>query len=401
MSAQTAPLYPPDAFKPARPHTALDSELYRVAGEALASLNAAGVVIAYNTDGEIICRVSCGSNVPALGATLNPNSGLCGRCIRQGKSFRCGDANLDPQVDRSASQRINVRSIAVAPLRAGSVTIGVLAAFHAEPNRFEDAELRRLGTFAEQCAALLSGDPPDKESVSRSSLRLAEAGLAQAGTPPASRDDFSFAEVDASWWRRRAHVMGIAGLALVLLAAVSFTVSREGWRRGKGTIVTRAVPGEVPEQKVTVDAGIPDDISDLIRRAQGGDANAQLLLARDFEVGDGVGQDLIKANAWYILASIHGNREAKIAATAIAARMTPLQIGMARFNVGKMFVKGTAVPADSVAAYCWFELAKAAGDIRADVEQAKLAAIMRPAEIAEARDRAAAWLHAHPRKRAK
>ena len=74
---------------------------------------------------------------------------------------------------------------------------------------------------------------------------------------------------------------------------------------------------------------------------------------------------------------------------------------MARFNVGKMFVKGTAVPADSVAAYSWFELAKAAGDIRADAEQAKLAAIMRPAEIAEARDRAAAWLQAHRRKRAK
>src|SRR5690348_5695050 len=118
----SAPLYPPpDAFKPLCPEIALDSQLYHVAVEALASLKADGVVIAYEIDGEIICRVSCGSNVPALGATLNPNSGLCGRCIREGKAFRCDDANLDPEVDRDASRQINVRSITVAPLRAGSV----------------------------------------------------------------------------------------------------------------------------------------------------------------------------------------------------------------------------------------------------------------------------------------
>jgi GAF domain/Sel1 repeat len=394
MSAQSAPLYAqPDAFKPPGPETALDSQLYRLAREALASLNAAGVVIAYEIDGEIICRVSCGSNVPALGATLNPNSGLCGRCIREGKPFRSDDANLDPEVDRDASRRINVRSIAVAPLRPRSVTIGVLAAFHAEPNRFEDTDLRRLGTFAEQCAALLSVEPHAAQSVSGSSLTFAEPGL--AGVP---RDDFSFAKVDAPWWRREAHVMGIAGLVLVLLAAVSFTASRAGSRRGEKAIVT---PGDVPEQRVTVDAGISDAMSDLIKRAQARDVHAQLLLARDFEVGDGVGQDRVKANAWYILASTNGSREAKVAATAIAARMTPLEIGMSSFNVGKMFVKGTAVPADSVAAYSWFELAKAAGDIRADNEQAKLAAIMTPAEMAKARERAAAWLQAHRRKRAK
>jgi TPR repeat protein len=194
--------------------------------------------------------------------------------------------------------------------------------------------------------------------------------------------------------------MGIAGLVfvLVLLAAVSFTALRAGSRRGEKAIVT---PGDVPEKRVTVDAGISDAMSDLIKRAQARDVHAQLLLARDFEVGDGIGQDRVKANAWYILASTNGSREAKVAATAIAARMTPLEIGMSRFNVAKMFVKGTAVPADSVAAYYWFELAKAAGDIRADNEQAKLAAIMTPAEMAKARERAAAWLQAHRRTRAK
>src|SRR5438067_4939907 len=184
MSAQTAPLYPqPDDFKPPRPETALDSELYRLAREALASLHADGVVIAYKIDGVITCRVSCGSNVPALGATLNPNSGLCGRCIRESKPLRCGDANLDPEVDREASRRINARSVAVAPLRAPSVTVGVLAAFHAEPNRFQDADVSRLNTLAGQCAALLSREPQAKESVSRSSLKLAETGLREAGLP--------------------------------------------------------------------------------------------------------------------------------------------------------------------------------------------------------------------------
>lgn len=396
----SAPLCPqPDVFRLACPEIALDFDLYRIAQEALSSLNADGVVIAYEIDGEIICRVSCGSNVPALGATLNPNSGLCGRCIREGKSFRCDDANLDLQVDREASRRINVRSIAVVPLRAGSVRMGVLAAFHAEPNRFQDADVRRLDTVAERCGALLSVEPQVEEIGSDSSQRLAESGL-----PGVPRNDFSLAKVDAPWWRRKARVMGIAGLTLVLLAAVTFTASRGSWRRGRRTTLTpvlpAGVPGEVPGKKVTVDTGITDAISDLIKRAQAGDVKAQLLLAKDFEVGSGVGQDLVKASAWYILASINGNEEAKAAARAIAARMTPLEIGRARFIVGKMFVKGTAVRPDSVAAYSWFELAKDAGDVRADVEQAKLAAIMRPAEIARARDRAAAWLQAHRRKRA-
>src|SRR5690349_5493302 len=113
MSAQTAPLYASsDALqpRPPGPETAMDSQLYRLAREALASLNAAGVVIAYETDGEIICRVRCGIHVPALGATLNRNSGLCGRCIREAKPLLCADANLDPEVDQDASRRINVRS---------------------------------------------------------------------------------------------------------------------------------------------------------------------------------------------------------------------------------------------------------------------------------------------------
>src|SRR5262249_26174296 len=152
-----------------------------------------------------------------------------------------------------------------------------------------DADLRKLGRLAEQCAALLSGESHAGENVSGSPLRLAEAGL--AGVP---RDDFSFAKVDAPWWRRQAHVMGIAGLILILLAAASFTASRAGWRRGERTIVTS---GDVPEKKVTVDAGISNAMSDLIKRAQARDVNAQLLLGRDFEVGDGVGQDRVKANA--------------------------------------------------------------------------------------------------------
>src|SRR5262249_9063657 len=242
-----------------------------------------------------------------------------------------------------ASRLINVRSVAVAPLRAGSVTIGVLAAFHAEPDRFEDTDLRRLGTVAKQCAAILSGEPHARKSVSDSSLTFAKAGL--AGVP---RDDFSFAKVDAPWWRKQAHVMGIAGLILILLAAASFTASRSGWRRGEKEIVT---PVDVSEKKVTVDAGISKAMSDLIKRAQARDVNAQLLLGRDFEVGDGVGQDRVKANAWYILASINGSREAKAAATAIAARMTPLEVGMSRFSGGRMVVKGAAGPADLGAAY--------------------------------------------------
>ena len=51
-----------------------------------------------------------------------------------------------------------------------------------------------------------------------------------------------------------------------------------------------------------------------------------------------------------------------------------------------------AAHSDNVAAYKWFVLADAAGDGRARNEQKKLAASMRPKEIAEAESRASAWL---------
>jgi hypothetical protein len=396
MAAEILPLYrPPDAFKPSSAGVASPLELDGLLGEALVRLNAHGVAFAQEIAGEISCTATCGSNVPGVGATLDPNSGLCSRCVREGKEFLCEDANLDPEVDQAAARRINVRSIAVAPLRIRSSTIGVLAAFHAEPNRFQNADILTLCRLAEQATALLSGEQQPEDS-SLTSVESGPSAVPETG--------FSFTVWDSGFWQKP-QVIGIAGLAIILIAVASFQAFHNSLPIRQRTIVTsaglNAAAGNVLGQNVTKSAGPSDSVSDLMKRAKAGDADAQVLVAKDFEIGNGVSQDLVKANTWYILASINGIGPAKASATAMAARMTPLEIGMARFNVGNMFLKGTAVPTDFIAAFSWFELAKAAGDIRAEVEEAKLAAIMSPMEITEARNRAAAWLHAHHRKQTK
>src|SRR5262249_29830503 len=162
--------------------------------------------------------------------TLDPNSGLCGRCVREGKEFCCEDANLDPEVDQAAARRINVRSIVVVPLRIRSLTIGVLAAFHAEPNRFQNADILTLCRLAEQATALLSGE----QQLEDSSLTSVESG--HSAVPETG---FSFTVGDPGFWQRP-QVIGIAGLAIILIAVASFQAFHNRLPIRQRTIATPA-----------------------------------------------------------------------------------------------------------------------------------------------------------------
>ena len=128
--------------------------------------------------------------------------------------------------------------------------------------------------------------------------------------------------------------------------------------------------------------------------AKAGDVQAEIALA-DSYAASGKDNDLVEAGTWYIVAGINGSQLAKQRATQLTGRLTPFQIAQIRFNVGKMFEDGVGIGPDLISAYSWMILAQAAGDVRAQGEQSKIAEILTPGEVSEARHRAQLWLAGH------
>jgi TPR repeat protein len=118
-------------------------------------------------------------------------------------------------------------------------------------------------------------------------------------------------------------------------------------------------------------------------------------LAKLYLHGSGVARDEVKAAAWYIIAGENGSREAKRRSIEITRGMSQSGIAEVRLAVGRMYRNGIGARVDDVAAYAWFELARAAGDPRAEAEENSLRSTMKDAEVQAARQRAASWLRAH------
>src|SRR5947209_11783133 len=125
------------------------------------------------------------------------------------------------------------------------------------------------------------------------------------------------------------------------------------------------------------------DIADLTRKAEAGDANAQLQLADAYEKGIGVKQDDKLAFQWRRKAADQGNAEAQNAVGVMyslgrgveqskeealrwykkAARQ---HLAKADYNVAISYYNGDGMEADLVRAYTWMMLTKRNGDPDAD-----------------------------------
>ena len=126
--------------------------------------------------------------------------------------------------------------------------------------------------------------------------------------------------------------------------------------------------------------GIAKDMAKAIawfrRAAEAGLASAQYNLAQYYENGTGVAADPSMAVGWYRRAAARGH-------------------GKAQNNLGLFYAAGKGVAKDLVEAWMWYELAsrhlpgkghRVAVENRDRVEKA-----MSPAQVAEARNRAATW----------
>jgi len=113
------------------------------------------------------------------------------------------------------------------------------------------------------------------------------------------------------------------------------------------------------------------------KSAEHGHANAQSNLGSMYSEGIGVPLDYNEAARWFRLASDQG-------------------WGPGQANLAGLYMRGRGGPRDLVSAYMWCSIAAAGGQQECKQALKVLSSQMKPAQVTEAKQRAAAWAKEHP-----
>jgi TonB family protein len=108
-----------------------------------------GAAIAMRRDHLVVCQARSGDMAPELGSELDADSHISGHCLQTGGTLRCQDTNNDPRVDAEFCRSVGLRSVAVVPVGRKPTVSGVLEAFSALPNAFDDTQIESLEELAE------------------------------------------------------------------------------------------------------------------------------------------------------------------------------------------------------------------------------------------------------------
>jgi TPR repeat protein len=182
------------------------------------------------------------------------------------------------------------------------------------------------------------------------------------------------------------------------------------------TLVSAAVAGPFEDGMAAYERG---DYATALRLwrplAQQGNAKAQFNLGKMYQLGNGVPQDYAEAVKWYRLAAEQGNAKAQVVLAIMYggghgvpqdyaevvkwSRLAAEQgVAEAQFHLGFMYASGQGVPQDFVRAHMWSNLAASrfpASQLEMRDNAVKLrdptAALMTPAQIAEAQKLAREW----------
>ena len=123
---------------------------------------AMGAAIALDDGSGMMCRATIGV-APHLGVRLQPDSGLSGECVRSGEIVRCEDTETDPRADRVLCRRINLRSVVILPVKAGSLVVGLLEVFSSLPHAFDSADIILLRHIVSLIAALTEAESRERQ----------------------------------------------------------------------------------------------------------------------------------------------------------------------------------------------------------------------------------------------
>jgi len=406
-------------------------ELHKAELEALAQnllVTVAGTGVAFaqrqaDPSKALLCIVSVGRSAPLPGAHVDPELGISGRCVREGRMQKSYDTLIDPRVDKSVCQQLAIRSLAVVPLLHRSRCIGLLEAFSDRPGHFDGEKMRAIELTASRIGELLGYEAErsiapdnDPELIARA-VDLNLINTPEPRVPDSEQREpssiakpeslsYSTNQEELSKRSRRPVDWVIAALVLftMVFAALTFIVRSRHTQplspRPPSQNTPSFPPSPTPPTPTTparssapTSAATPKAM--LVERAGHGDVAAQLALADTYQKGNGVPRDPVRAITWYVLAGANGNTEAKRRSVQLTRSVTPFEIGQIRYNVGRMYVQGMGVKQDYVSAYSWFELAKAQGEIRAQGEENKLQSSMTAGQIRKAKTRAAKWMKLH------
>src|SRR5215475_2671139 len=215
----------------------LDSILSEATHAARYFTEASGAALALWSQGVVICRARSGETAPPLGAKLDVDSGISGECLRSGRSKRCNDTLTDPLVDGSVCQEMGIRSLAAVPLRGERGVVGILEVFSDRPYAFSDAHITLLKQLAQIAvtgrtqSAPKMGPPFPKASIDTEPAEDPQAAPGTA-TPRFRLPNFdaasklTFLSQKMKGEEGRPWRLSAAGLLLVVLAALAWTLSR-------------------------------------------------------------------------------------------------------------------------------------------------------------------------------
>jgi len=139
--------------------------------------------------------------------------------------------------------------------------------------------------------------------------------------------------------------------------------------------------------------------------AEGGVAEAQYNIGVLYERGLGIGRDDAQAAHWYQKALAQGNANAAFnlgvaytngagvaqnmeQAAELFRRAAAAGVVNAQFNLGLLYERGDGVPLSQVEAYAWYSAAARRGDSGAAQRRDRLASLLAPATLKEAKARA-------------
>ncbi len=109
---------------------------------------AAGSVVEIAEGDEIVYRAATGVAAGYVGLRLNLHASLSGLCVKSQEVLRCEDTENDTRVDLAACQRLNIRSMVVAPLFYEGKAVGVLKAMGSVPHAFAESDVQTLQLLA-------------------------------------------------------------------------------------------------------------------------------------------------------------------------------------------------------------------------------------------------------------
>ena len=122
-----------------------------------------------------VVRRASGAMAPHLGLRIANANSLSGACVRTTTVQRCDDSETDERVDRASCRMLGARSMIFAPLRQGTVSVGVLKVFSEQPNAFDDGDVQMLQLMASAVVAALAKKAAlDARNEAEARLRTSE-----------------------------------------------------------------------------------------------------------------------------------------------------------------------------------------------------------------------------------